>query len=88
MTPRYRVSDYQRGGQGFEPRQSAANGYLGQPVALGTVKAVRRDAIHITLLLTEVMETGVCHTCNISSIYLYFFFNYILFLKLIFHNRL
>ena len=40
----------------------ATNGYLGQPVTLGTVKTVGRDDIHITPLRTETIETGACST--------------------------
>ena len=40
------------------PANPAVNGYLGQH----TVKAVGRDASHITPFLTEATETGVCST--------------------------
>ena len=44
------------------------NGYLGQPVALGTVKrSVVILTMHITPLLTEATETDVCST-NLSFI--------------------
>ena len=61
---RGRVSDYNAEGWGSNPGTNvrgsvnpAVNRYLGQPVALGTVEAVGRNASHITLLLTEAMET-------------------------------
>ena len=67
---RGRVSDFQRGGQGFQPwhqrsRSSCSPScqwVLGQPVALGTVEAIGRDLSRITPLLTETTETGVCST--------------------------